>query len=83
MVVYFVQDGLVCVFDLSSVVEEEALMAVKNTHSSVVSLVCFHLVFWPPFTISLSPTHTFILLFVFHSLALYLPLPLIEVVPLS
>ena len=33
------QDGLVCLFDLSTMEEEESLMSVKNSESSVVRKV--------------------------------------------
>ena len=34
-----IQDGLVCVFDLATLQEEDALLAVKNSNASVVSQI--------------------------------------------
>ena len=33
----YIQDGLVCVFDLATLQEEDALLAVKNSNASVVT----------------------------------------------
>ena len=36
----YIQDGLVCAFDLATLQEEDALLAVKNSNASVVRQQC-------------------------------------------
>lgn len=36
IITIYIQDGLVCVFDLATLQEEDALLAVKNSNASVV-----------------------------------------------